>query len=644
MKVWAGWLGLAMALSVALAGCSSNNTTAVTLSISPTTSTVLLGTSIQFVPAEAGSENGIQWSVDGINNGNATVGTIDSTGLYTAPETLPVPPSGVVVPVLYCEPNAGIAGSGSTGSIIELQGGFDFTNFAVGNTITITGNSVAGWDTSFVIVASGPLGNGNFGVQIATPAGPPVVGTGGSATVTPGVTIGAQIEETSVVAQATVTLDSGIRVSLSQTSFTIGTNEQYLFSSANAFGPTVIVTGTSNQAVAWSVTSGTGTIDPNSGLYTAPSTPETDTVTVTSLADNTQFASATVNVVTAVDPTVTSISPPNGALGAAFQEVFITGNNFISTTNVFVNGALLPSGALFATTPTTLFVIVPDSVLSNFPVSGSTVPLTFTVGRQSGAQQSCSPLPCQLVLSPVRPALVASKPDSVQASASSTAITLDGGYFGTTSTTLGFQGNPMVNVQFAGQGTSFSFNSDRELLVTATPGAVSVPGLYPITVKSAVSGSANGSMAAANLAVQPVSTPSQIGFPITVGTTPSSVAINTATGVAVVANQGSNDITIVSLPDMPLAAARHRHAVSLHRSSRFRLCNRCPGCAASAPVSVAVDNIRNLALVANSAVANPHSGRREPRRLSSSSDRPAHFSFRRYRRKSFCLDSPGGRD
>ena len=168
------------------------------------------------------------------------------------------------------------------------------------------------------------------------------MGTGGSATVTPGVTIGAQIEETSVVATATVTLDSGIRVSLSQTTFTIGTNEQYLFSSANAFGPTVIVTGTSNQAVAWSVTSGGGTIDPNSGLYTAPSTPGTATVTVTSLADNTQFASATVNVVTAVDPTVTSISPPNGALGAAFQEVFITGNNFISTTNVFVNGSPSP--------------------------------------------------------------------------------------------------------------------------------------------------------------------------------------------------------------------------------------------------------------------------------------------------------------
>ena len=92
MKVWAGWLGLTMVLSVALAGCSNNsNNTTVTLSISPSSSTVLLGTSIQFIPSEAGSQNGIQWSVDGIANGNATVGTIDSTGLYTAPATVPSP-------------------------------------------------------------------------------------------------------------------------------------------------------------------------------------------------------------------------------------------------------------------------------------------------------------------------------------------------------------------------------------------------------------------------------------------------------------------------------------------------------------------------------------------------------------------------
>ena len=639
MKVWAGWLGLAMTLSVALAGCNPYNygacgvdngygfptstapcttNTGPALSISPPAATVLLGTSIQLVPSEAGTQNGIQWSVNSIANGNATVGTIDSTGLYTAPAVLPAPPSGIAVPVLFCEPNAGIPGSGSSGSIIELPSGANLTNFATGNTIAITGNSVPDWNTSFVIVAAAPLSNGNFGIQIATPPGPPSVGTGGTATVTPGVTISAQIELTSVVATATITLDSGIRVALSQTSFTIGTNEQYLFANANAFGATVNVTGTTNQAVTWSV-SGGGAIDPNSGLYTAPPTPGTATVTVTSAADNTQSASATVNIVTAVDPTVTSISPPNGALGAAFQEVFITGTNFISTTNVFVNnsllpgpGAILPSGALFAITPTSLFVIVPDSVLSNLPVSGSTVPLTFTVARQNGVQQSCSPSPCQLVLSPVRPAIVASKPDSVRAGAGAS-ITLDGGYFGTTNTTLGFQGNPMVNVQFAGQGTGFTFNSDRQLLVTTTPASVSNPGLYPINVINSVScpalgapncgtGSPNGFMAATNLAVQPASVP---GFLInaTVGSTPSSVAINTATGVAVVANQGSNDITLVSLPDGPMAAGGIITPSLCTGALGSGSASSTGGCVAAAPVSVAVDNLRNFALVANSVTA-----------------------------------------
>jgi len=614
MKVWAVWLGLAMALSVALAGCSNNsNTTPVTLSISPSSSTVLLGTSIQFIPSEGGSQNGIQWSVDGIANGNATVGTIDSTGLYTAPETLPVPPSGVAVPILYCEANAGIPGSGSSGSICEIPSSANLTNVATGNTITITGNSQPGWDASFVIVAAGLLSNGNFGVQFATPPGPPLAGTGGTATVTPGVTISAQVEETSVVATATVTLDSGIRVALAQTSFTIGTNEQYLFSTANAFGPTVIVTGTSNQQVVWTVTSGTGTIDPNSGLFTAPSAPEADTVTATSVADNTQSASATVTIVTAVDPTVTSISPSNGALGAAFQEVFITGTNFISTTNVFVNGSglpgpgtPLPGGALFEITPTTLFVIVPDSVLSTFPISGNnTVPLTFSVARQNHAQQNCSPspVPCQLTLSPVRPAITASKPDSVRATNSSTPITLDGGYFGTTNTTFGFQGNPMVNVQFAGQGTGFTYNSDRELRVTAGAGSVSNPGLYPINVINNVScplltaancgaTSLNGYMAATNLAVQPVATPTQkAGSPVTVGTSPSSVAINTATGIAVVANQGSGSISLINL-------------ASLGAPTTICTDGGSGPCTATGPVSVAVDNLRNLALVANAANGN----------------------------------------
>ncbi len=172
IKVCVAWLGLAMALSLALAGCSSNNSTAVTITISPGSGTVLLGTSFQFTPAVAGSLNGVQWSVNGVPNGNATVGTIDSTGLYTAPTTLPSPPSGAVVPVILCMANSEVPNSGTTGATIELQAGSNFTNFVAGNTITITGNSQPGWNASFVIVFAAPLSNGNFGVQIVNPCRP----------------------------------------------------------------------------------------------------------------------------------------------------------------------------------------------------------------------------------------------------------------------------------------------------------------------------------------------------------------------------------------------------------------------------------------------------------------------------------------
>src|SRR5207245_4879460 len=128
----------------------------------------------------------------------------------------------------------------------EVQGGFDFRNFAPGNTLNVSGNSVAGWNGSFIILAAATLSNGNVGVQIANPAGPPPNGLGGTATATPNITITAQVQSTSAIASAIITLDSGIRVSIPQSTYTIGTNEHYPF--------TASVSGSSNQTVTWSVT------------------------------------------------------------------------------------------------------------------------------------------------------------------------------------------------------------------------------------------------------------------------------------------------------------------------------------------------------------------------------------------------------
>src|SRR5579863_5989195 len=126
-----------LVIGLLLAGCSSNNSTAVTLAITPTGATVLLGTSVQFIPSVAGSSNAVQWSVNGVVGGNATVGTIDAGGLYTAPAVRPVSASGVAVPIIFAVANAAVPNSGSTGSVIELQAGSNLAGFVAGNTITI---------------------------------------------------------------------------------------------------------------------------------------------------------------------------------------------------------------------------------------------------------------------------------------------------------------------------------------------------------------------------------------------------------------------------------------------------------------------------------------------------------------------------
>ena len=73
-----------IAALVLLAGCGSGSSRIET-SISPSAVALSLGQSTQFQATLPGSSQGISWSVDGTTGGNAMVGTIDSSGKYTAP-------------------------------------------------------------------------------------------------------------------------------------------------------------------------------------------------------------------------------------------------------------------------------------------------------------------------------------------------------------------------------------------------------------------------------------------------------------------------------------------------------------------------------------------------------------------------------
>jgi len=65
---------------------------AVVVTVSPTNAALQVSAAQQFTATVTGSTNtAVTWSVNGVVGGNATVGTISTAGLYTAPSTVPSP-------------------------------------------------------------------------------------------------------------------------------------------------------------------------------------------------------------------------------------------------------------------------------------------------------------------------------------------------------------------------------------------------------------------------------------------------------------------------------------------------------------------------------------------------------------------------
>jgi hypothetical protein len=62
------------------------------VTVSPSSASVQLGHALQFTATVQNSGvTTVTWKVNGIAGGNSTVGTISSTGLYTAPSAMPSP-------------------------------------------------------------------------------------------------------------------------------------------------------------------------------------------------------------------------------------------------------------------------------------------------------------------------------------------------------------------------------------------------------------------------------------------------------------------------------------------------------------------------------------------------------------------------
>lgn len=340
-----------------------------------------------------------------------------------------------------------------------------------------------------------------------------------------------------------ITIDSGVRVKITPTSATVGENETFQF--------TATVTGTQNTAVSWQVcTSGangaltncaaTGNPGGNisaSGLFTAPTSTQSATIEAISSADQNQTATATVSVVEetaptlSTTPTIPPLLPTTAAQGSVQQDVYLSGTGFISTTNVVVNGQILPTSDFVLLGGSLIRVTIPGSFLTNAGL--------IPVGVQDQKANQTSTVNLNVVA--VRPALVSATPQSVADNTPSATVVLTGGFF---------SANAPTTATFNGQPVSATVTSSRQLSL-AIPGTdFTSPGLYPITVQNPGIPLGTPSLAAINLGVTPVAGQiggSAINPPIGVGASPSAIAIDQADGYALVANTNSNSVSVIDL-------------------------------------------------------------------------------------------------
>jgi hypothetical protein len=342
-------------LPVALAAPPNTSTvdTPVTLTLNGATS-VTLGTSSQYTATVTGSSNtGVSWSVNGVAGGNAAVGSISTTGLYTAPASEPQSSQVTITATsladssvaqslavdLATPPTApGGNGAGSTVTL-ALSGA---TTVTVGTSsqysATVTGNSDTGvtWSVDGVVGGDAAVGTisvkGLYSAPATEPQSSKVTITATSmadpsVSQSLAVTLTSPPPDSQGGAQVTVTLSGA-------TSVDLGASSQY----------TAKVTGTANTAITWSVDGVTGGetsvgLISAQGLYNAPANePQSSkvTITATSVADSSVSQKLVITLAAPPPPpgvALTLSGATNVTLGTTSQyAATVTGSTNIGVT------------------------------------------------------------------------------------------------------------------------------------------------------------------------------------------------------------------------------------------------------------------------------------------------------------------------
>ena len=250
------------------------------VTITPASSTLEVGDTLQFSSEVNRSDFAVTWHVNDIEGGNTTVGTIAAGGLYTAPATAPNPAAVAVKAVPHADTTKSATAQLTVTSKLSVSPSAAVV--PTGHTQQFTSNKSATWSVNDVAGGNATVGTVSSAGLYTAPANVPSPET---------VTVKAawQVNPAKTVT-ATVTVTPASSVSISPTIVTVAAGATQQF--------------TANTAVNWELSGATGNTQPlgamdSSGLYTAPLAPPlnaTVKVTAVSQDDPAQQAVAFVTI------------------------------------------------------------------------------------------------------------------------------------------------------------------------------------------------------------------------------------------------------------------------------------------------------------------------------------------------------------
>ena len=333
----------------------------VSVTVTPQTGSVLLGRTQQLSATVTGTGNSnVNWSVNGIPGGSSSLGTITSSGLYTAPAGLPSPPTVNIAAISQASPSAsgsaqititsdlsiGVAPSAVS---VELgaKKGFSATVTSAGQPDTAVRWSLSGaaCPSSCGTVDS----SGNYTAPQVLPSSSAVTLTAQSAA-DPAKQASVSI---SIVSHFTLLLSAPANIAPSATATLMATltsvpgsnpssTLNWSVSGAGCSGSSCGTLSTITTQIQGAVSGGADTENAN---YTAPASapvPNTVTITVTPYADPSKKVQATIAVQAGIG---LSLLPVSATLAVNHRITFAVqiGGTSNSTVNWSVNG--IPGGS-----------------------------------------------------------------------------------------------------------------------------------------------------------------------------------------------------------------------------------------------------------------------------------------------------------